>query len=134
MTFATNPNRALIRNIVVAAVVANILIFAGLAFTGNISGDPKTIVFIDFWGRFVVYSLWFVGYALYRKYLDPYPAIQNLIIAIVVINIPAFLLLSYFETVNVTPKNLAIIDFWGRLTVYSLWFILYELYREYLAE
>ncbi len=134
MTFATNPNRTLIRNIVIAAVVANILIFAGLAFTGNISGESKTIVFIDFWGRFVVYSLWFVGYALYRKYLDSYPTIQNLIIAIVVINIPAFLLLSYFETVTVTPKNLAIIDFWGRLTVYSLWFILYELYREYLAE
>ncbi len=122
------------RNLVIALVVANILVFGFLAFTGQISGAPETIVFIDFWGRFVVYSLWFVGYALYRRYLDPLPKIQNFMIALVVINIPLFLGLSYMDKVQVTSANLAVVDFWGRLTVYSLWFMLYELYRKHLAE
>lgn len=114
-------------------VVANILVFGYLAFTGRISGAPETIVFVDFWGRFVVYSLWFVAYALYRRYLDRLPQVQTAIIALVVVNIPLFLILSYLDKVHVTPENLAVVDFWGRLTVYSLWFMLYELYRKHLA-
>lgn len=133
MTDATNSARTVWRRIVITLVVTNILVFGFLAFTGQISGDPKTIVFIDFWGRFVVYSLWFVGYALYRRYLDGMPAIQNFVIAAIAINIPLFLTLSYFDKVHVTEENLAVVDFWGRLTVYSLWFMLYELYRKHLA-
>jgi len=119
--------------VVIFAVIANVLVFASLAFTGNISGDPSTIVFIDFWGRFVVYSLWIVAYVIYRRLFDDKPAIQNLIILLVVLNIPLFLGLSYADKIKVTPENLAVIDFWGRLTVYSLWFMLYELYRRHLA-
>ncbi len=133
MTDATSSARTIWRRIVITLVVTNILVFGFLAFTGQISGDPKTIVFIDFWGRFVVYSLWFVGYALYRRYLDGMPAIQNFVIAAIAINIPLFLTLSYFDKVHVTEENLAVVDFWGRLTVYSLWFMLYELYRKHLA-
>ena len=121
------------RRVVIFLVTANIVVFGTLAFAGRISGAPETIVFIDFWGRFVVYSLWFVGYALYRRYLDVYPAIQTGILALICINIPLFLILSYLDKVIVTPENLAVIDFWGRLTVYSLWFMLYELYRKHLA-
>ena len=127
------PGKSLTRRIVIGLVVANILVFGTLAFAGRISGDPKTIVFIDFWGRFVVYSLWFVGYALYRRYLDVLPLAQNIIIGTIAFNIPLFLSLSYFDKVHVTEQNLAVIDFWGRLTVYSLWFMLYELYRKHLA-
>ena len=127
------PGKSLTRRIVIGLVVANILVFGTLAFAGRISGDPKTIVFIDFWGRFVVYSLWFVGYALYRRYLDVLPLAQNIIIGTIAFNIPLFLILSYFDKVHVTEQNLAVIDFWGRLTVYSLWFMLYELYRKHLA-
>ena len=127
------PGKSLTRRIVIGLVVANILVFGTLAFAGKISGDPKTIVFIDFWGRFVVYSLWFVGYALYRRFLDVLPLAQNIIIGTIAFNIPLFLMLSYFDKVHVTEQNLAVIDFWGRLTVYSLWFMLYELYRKHLA-
>lgn len=127
------PGKSLTRRIVIGLVVANILVFGTLAFAGKISGDPKTIVFIDFWGRFVVYSLWFVGYALYRRFLDVLPLAQNIIIGTIAFNIPLFLILSYFDKVHVTEQNLAVIDFWGRLTVYSLWFMLYELYRKHLA-
>ena len=74
-----------------------------------------------------------MGYALYRRYLDGMPAIQNFVIAAIAINIPLFLTLSYFDKVHVTEENLAVVDFWGRLTVYSLWFMLYELYRKHLA-
>ncbi len=130
----TTEIRRTVRNAVIAAVVANIVVFAMLAFTGNISGDPKTIVFIDFWGRFVVYSLWIVGYVLYRRFFDDKPLIQAIIITLVALNIPLFLGLSYADKVRVTPENLAVIDFWGRLTVYSLWFMLYELYRKHLAD
>jgi len=133
MKDTTNSARTVWRRIVITLVVTNILVFGFLAFTGQISGDPKTIVFIDFWGRFVVYSLWFVGYALYRRYLDGMPAIQNFVIAAIAFNIPLFLTLSYFDKVHVTEENLAVVDFWGRLTVYSLWFMLYELYRKHLA-
>lgn len=129
----TETIRRTLRRVIVFAVVANIVLFASLAFTGHISGDPSTIVFIDFWGRFVVYSLWIVGYVLYRRLLDDRPAVQTLIILIVVLNIPLFLGLSYADKIQVTPENLAIVDFWGRLTVYSLWFMLYELYRKHLA-
>ena len=125
--------RQMLRRVVIFAVIANVVVFASLAFTGNISGDPSTIVFIDFWGRFVVYSLWIVAYVIYRRLFDDKPVIQNLIILLVVLNIPLFLGLSYADKIEVTPENLAVIDFWGRLTVYSLWFMLYELYRKHLA-
>ncbi|HMG46149.1 MAG TPA: hypothetical protein VK614_01635 [Allosphingosinicella sp.] len=123
----------MLRRAVIFAVIANIVLFASLAFTGNISGDPSTIVFIDFWGRFVVYSLWIVAYVIYRRLFDDKPVVQTLIILLVVLNIPLFLGLSYADKIQVTPENLAVIDFWGRLTVYSLWFMLYELYRKHLA-
>jgi len=125
--------RRMLRRAVIFAVIANIVLFASLAFTGNISGDPSTIVFIDFWGRFVVYSLWIVAYVIYRRLFDDKPVVQTLIILLVVLNIPLFLGLSYADKIQVTPENLAVIDFWGRLTVYSLWFMLYELYRKHLA-
>ena len=133
MTGIAEPSRTILRRIVIALVVADILVFGTLAFAGRISGAPATIVFIDFWGRFVVYSLWFVGYALYRRFLDGLPVIQNIIIGLIAINIPFFLILSYLDKVHVTEQNLAVVDFWGRLTVYSLWFMLYELYRKHLA-
>lgn len=113
MTEKTDARRTFWRRAVLTLVNANIIVFAALAFTGRISGAPETIVFIDFWGRFVVYSLWFVGYALYRHFLDDRPMLQNAIIALVSLNIPLFLILSYLDKVKVTPENLAIIDFWG---------------------
>lgn len=125
--------RKQIKFIVTTLVCANIALFVLLALLNKISGDPKTIVFIDFWGRFTVYSLWFVGYVLYRRYVVNKPFIRLLVILSLSINIPLFLILSYFEVVAVTPANLAIIDFWGRMTVYSLWFMLYEVYREHIA-
>lgn len=129
----SNPFKTTLRRSVDTLVCGNIMLFTALALTNQISGDPSTIVFIDFWGRFTVYSLWFVGYSLYRRYVADAPALRWSVIAVLVVNIPAFLLLSYYEVVTVTPATLAIIDFWGRLTVYSLWFMLYELYRPHLA-
>ena len=128
----STSSKTALRRSVDTLVCGNILLFTALALTNHISGDPSTIVFIDFWGRFTVYSLWFVGYSLYRRYVADTPALRSTVIAVLVVNIPAFLLLSYYEVVTVTPATLAIIDFWGRLTVYSLWFMLYELYRTHL--
>ncbi len=51
-------------------VSGNTLIFLVLAYLGMISKNPKTLIFIDFWGRLTVYSLWFMAYELYREHLS----------------------------------------------------------------
>ena len=115
-------------------VSGNTLIFLTLAYLGMISNNPNTLVFIDFWGRFTVYSFWFVCYALYRKYLIDHAIFKRIIIFAVCTNIPAFLLMGYLDVFEINPHSAVFIDFWGRLTVYSLWFMAYELYRESLSE
>ncbi len=114
-------------------IVANTLLFLVMACFHLLSTDPKSAVFIDFWGRFTVYSLWFIGFALYIKYLSRTPILRWLVLSIVCINIPLFLLLAYFDKISNTPDTLVFVDFWGRITVYSLWFICYEAYLKYVA-
>jgi len=115
-------------------VVGNTLIFLVLAFLGMISNNPKTLIFIDFWGRLTVYSFWFISYALYRLYIYDKVMLRRIVIFVVCSNIPLFLLMGYFEVVSLDTHSAVFIDFWGRLTVYSLWFMAYELYREYVSE
>lgn len=114
-------------------IVANTLLFLVMACFHLLSTDPKSAVFIDFWGRFTVYSLWFIGFALYIKYLSITPILRWLVLSIVCINIPLFLLLAYFDKISNMPDTLVFVDFWGRITVYSLWFICYEAYLKYVA-
>jgi hypothetical protein len=115
-------------------VVGNTLVFLILAFLGMISNNPKTLIFIDFWGRLTVYSFWFTSYAFYRIYVYNKVFIRRIVIFVVCSNIPLFLLMGYFEMFTLNPHTAVFIDFWGRLTVYSVWFMAYELYREYLSE
>ncbi|WP_411728257.1 hypothetical protein, partial [Methyloglobulus sp.] len=49
------------------------------------------------------------------------------------INIPLFLLLAYYDKISNTPDMIVFVDFWGRITVYSLWFMCYEAYRKHLG-
>jgi hypothetical protein len=114
-------------------VVANTLLFLVMAYFHLLSTDPKSAVFVDFWGRFTVYSLWFIGFALYVKYVSKTPTLRLLVLFIIVINIPLFLLLAYFDKISNTPDMIVFVDFWGRITVYSLWFMCYEAYRKYLG-
>jgi hypothetical protein len=114
-------------------VVANTLLFLVMAYFHLLSTDPKSAVFIDFWGRFTVYSLWFIGFALYVKYLSKRPVLRGLVLLTICINIPLFLLLAYFDKISNTPDMIVFVDFWGRITVYSLWFICYEAYRKYVG-
>ncbi len=114
-------------------VVGNTLLFLVMAYFHLLSTDPKSAVFIDFWGRFTVYSLWFIGFAIYIKYLSNTPIVRSLVLLIIGINIPLFLLLAYFEKISNTPDTIVFVDFWGRITVYSLWFICYEAYRKYVG-
>jgi hypothetical protein len=125
-------NKKFVTELLVAMIGLNAFVFLLLAYLEKLSTDPKDLVFIDFWGRLCVYSLWFVGYALYRKYIENKPTIRNIVIVLVCLNIPFFLLLGYFDKLSTDPKALPFIDFWGRLTVYSLWFMAYELYRNYM--
>lgn len=127
-------SKSTLRNILGFIVCGNTALFLALAYFHQLGTDSKAAVFVDFWGRFVVYSLWFIGYAFYRKYLIPIPVAKWTVIAVVLSNIPLFLLLTYFDKISANPENLAFIDFWGRITVYSLWFICYELYRKYLLD
>jgi hypothetical protein len=114
-------------------VVANTLLFLVMAYFHLLSTDPKSAVFVDFWGRFTVYSLWFIGFALYVKYVSKIPVLRLLVLLVIAINIPLFLLLAYFDKISNTPDMIVFVDFWGRITVYSLWFMCYEAYRKYLG-
>jgi hypothetical protein len=114
-------------------VITNTVLFLVMAYFHLLSTDPKSAVFIDFWGRFTVYSLWFIGFALYVKYISKTPVLRWLVLLAIGINIPLFLLLAYFDKISNTPDIIVFVDFWGRLTVYSLWFMCYEAYRKYLG-
>jgi hypothetical protein len=120
-----------IKQILAFLVVGNTLLFLVLAYFHLLSTDPKAAVFIDFWGRFTVYSLWFIGFTLYVKYLSKVKPVRLAILTLVCANIPFFLLLAYFDKISNTPDTIVMVDFWGRITVYSLWVLCYELYRKY---
>lgn len=113
-------------------IVTNTLLFLIIAYFHLLSTDPKSAVFIDFWGRFTVYSLWFIGFTLYVKYLANAPLIRAIILGVVCLNIPFFLGLAYFDKIANTADMIVFVDFWGRITVYSLWVICFEAYRKYI--
>lgn len=122
----------MIKNALAFLVVANTVIFLFMAYFHLLSTDPKSAVFIDFWGRFTVYSLWFIGFSLYLKFISPNKTLRNIVLVTISLNIPFFLLMAYFDQISNTPDMIVFVDFWGRITVYSLWFICYEAYRKYL--
>ena len=125
----TASTKKIIQQVLGVLVAANAIVFLVLAYFQVFSSTPRAIVFIDFWGRLCVYSLWFTGYALYRKYLPEKSILKTIIILIVCLNIPLFLTLGYFNKLSPDLSTLPFIDFWGRLTVSSLWFMAYEFYR-----
>ena len=125
-------NKKIIQQVLGLLVAANAIVFLLLAYFQAFSSTPRAIVFIDFWGRLCVYSLWFTGYALYRKYLPNKSLLKSIIVTIVILNIPVFLTLGYFNKLSPDLDTLPFIDFWGRLTVYSLWFMAYEFYRNFI--
>ena len=126
--------KKIVHQILGTLVAANAIVFLMLAYFQCFSSTPRSIVFVDFWGRLCVYSLWFTGYALYRKYLPGKSALKNIIICIVCLNIPVFLILGYFNKLSPDLDTLPFIDFWGRITVYSLWFMAYEFYRNFMKD
>ena len=125
--------KKMIRYFLSLLVVVNTLLFLIMAYFHLLSTDPKSAVFIDFWGRFTVYSLWFIGFAIYLKYVSKTTYVKWLVLSLIIINIPVFLLMAYFDMISNTPDTLVFVDFWGRITVYSLWFICYETYRKYIS-
>ena len=125
--------KKMIRYFLSLLVVMNTLLFLIMAYFHLLSTDPKSAVFIDFWGRFTVYSLWFIGFAIYLKYVSKTTYLNWLVLSLISINIPVFLLMAYFDMISNTPDTLVFVDFWGRITVYSLWFICYETYRKYIS-
>ena len=128
-----SPGLRALQFALVAFIVVNTVVFLTLAVLNRLPGEGRALVFIDFWGRFTVYSLWFIAYALYRRFAWPVPALRVGIAALVVLNIPFFLLMAYLDKISNAPATLALVDFWGRISVYSLWFIGYECYRRLLA-
>ena len=113
-------------------VVANTALFLLMANFHWLSTDPKSAVFVDFWGRFTVYSLWFIGFVLYTQYVLPIKPLKYIVLLTICLNIPLFLLLAYFDKISNSPETIVMVDFWGRITVYSLWVLCYEAYRQYL--
>jgi hypothetical protein len=130
----TSQFKLYLKNFLAFLVVANTAIFLLMAYFHLLSTDVKSAVFIDFWGRFTVYSLWFIGFVLYLKFISHNIIWRSILIFIISLNIPFFLLMAYFDKISNTPDTIIFVDFWGRITVYSLWFLCYEAYRKYLAE
>ena len=126
--------KQLARRVLGFLIVANVAVFLLLAYLGKLPTDPKASVFIDFWGRFGVYSLWFVGFLLYTRFIRQHHVLRFIVLAVVCIDIPLFLGLAYFDKLTVTPANLPFMDFWGRLAVYSFWVLGYEWYRTHLVD
>lgn len=112
-------------------VLINTILFLGMAYLHLLSTSVGTAVFIDFWGRFTVYSMWFIGFTLYIKYISSSVTLRNLVLFIISLNIPLFLLLAYFNKISNTPDTIVFVDFWGRITVYSLWVLCYEGYKKF---
>ncbi|HYN55148.1 MAG TPA: hypothetical protein VES38_10630, partial [Methylotenera sp.] len=75
-------------------VAGNTVLFLMMAYFHWLSTDPKSAVFVDFWGRFTVYSMWFIGFALYIKYISPIKPLRSIVLLVTCINIPLFLLLA----------------------------------------
>ena len=125
-------SKQIIKKILGFLVVSNTVLFLVLAYFNLLSTAPKDAVFIDFWGRFTVYSLWFIGFSVYAKYISNTKLFKWVILALVLINIPFFLLLAYLNKISNTPDIIVFVDFWGRITVYSLWVICFELYNKYI--
>jgi hypothetical protein len=126
-------NKKNIEKFLAFLVVGNTVLFLVLAYFHVLSTDPKSAVFIDFWGRFTVYSMWFIGFVLYLKYVKNTKLLRIVVLTAVCLNIPFFLLMAYFDKISNTPDTIIFVDFWGRITVYSLWVICYEFYRNYIA-
>jgi hypothetical protein len=130
----TQGTKRTVKVLLTALVVGNVTFFLLLAYLGKLPTDPRSGIFIDFWGRLGVYSLWFVGFGLYSTYLREQAAARWIVMAALVVNVPLFLGLGYFGKLSPDPKDLPFIDFWGRITVYSVWFVAYEVYRKYLQD
>ncbi len=123
--------KKLTKKILTFLVIGNTVLFLLLAYFHLLSAEAKDAVFIDFWGRFTVYSLWFIGFVAYEQYLSRSKWGRALLLSVVFANIPFFLLLAYFDRISNAPESIVFVDFWGRITVYSLWVLSYELYRKY---
>jgi hypothetical protein len=122
--------KQIVKQVLTFLVCANTVSFLLLAYLHLLPTDPKSAIFIDFWGRFTVYSLWFIGSVVYARYLPNLA--RRVVIFIVCANIPLFLLLAYFDKLSMKPDTIVFTDFWGRLTVYSFWIICYEAYKAYI--
>lgn len=133
MTLSVSRRRA-IRLACAAIVITNTVIFLTLALSGTISNAPATIVFVDFWGRLTVYSFWFLAFAFYERMFADRPAIRTAILVLLALNVPLFLGTAYAGLLPEDPVSAVMIDFWGRLTVYSVWFVAYLAYNQYVAE
>lgn len=129
----TNTQKNIITKLLAVLVIGNTVLFLALAVLHALSTDPKSAIFIDFWGRFTVYSMWFIGFTAYTRYIANTFLPKVLVVSLVCINIPLFLLLAYNGKISNSPEMIVYVDFWGRITVYSLWVICYEFYNQYVA-
>ena len=63
-------NKNIIKQLLGALIAANAIIILVLAYLQVFSSTPRAIVFIDFWGRLTIYSLWLMAYDFYQNYMS----------------------------------------------------------------
>ena len=59
--------------------------------------------------------------------------VRAVLLFLIVLNTLAFFVMAVLGRLNVEGKALVFVDFWGRVTAYSVWFIAYETYRVYVT-
>lgn len=67
----TEQKKALLRAVCLWCVMINLVVFLTLAWCNKLhmADEARSAIYIDFWGRWTVYSLWFMMYEVYRTKL-----------------------------------------------------------------
>lgn len=67
----TDHTKAVLRFACLVAVITNLIVFLTLSYCNKLhmADEARSAIFIDFWGRWTVYSLWFMMYEVYRTKL-----------------------------------------------------------------
>ena len=125
--------KQMVKRVLGFIICANTILFLALAYLHRLPNDPKSAIFIDFWGRFTVYSLWFIGWFAFSKIPRDSRMMRGFVLLLVCGNIPLFLSLAYFDKISMNENSIVFVDFWGRLTVYSVWVLCYEVYKIYMG-
>ena len=109
--------KQMVKRVLGFIICANTILFLALAYLHRLPND----------------SLWFIGWFAFSKIPRDSRMMRGFVLLLVCGNIPLFLSLAYFDKISMNENSIVFVDFWGRLTVYSVWVLCYEVYKIYMG-